>query len=82
MNDEEYNKLLQQTKEIVNTLEVMITYTRRHKILIEKLINYDLPPSFLEEFGEFLIDWGKVLTKYGELNKERDNLLKEIIEGY
>ncbi len=77
MKEEHQEEFIQRTNEIGDTLEAVITYLRREKILIDKLIPF-LPPSHLEEWGEFLVDWGRILTKFGTQNRERDTLLLKI----
>lgn len=79
MKEEHQDELIKLTNEIGDTLEAINTYLKREKILIDKLIPF-LPPSHLEEWGWFLVDWGNILTKFGETSKKRDVLLLKILE--
>jgi hypothetical protein len=79
MNDKQADEFIRRTSEITDTLESMITYLRRNQILLSKLRTYNVPPSHLEEWGEFLIDFGKALEKWGTQNRERDVFLLEVL---
>jgi hypothetical protein len=79
MKKEYQDKFIQQTNEVTDILSAMNTYLNRHKILINKLTSHNLPPSFLEEYGEFLIDWGNCIQKFAIKNKERDMILHKIL---
>ena len=78
MKEEHEDELIKLTNEMSDALEAINTYLKREKILIDRLIPF-LPPSHLEEWGEFLIDWGKVLTRFGQTSKKRDILLMKIL---
>jgi hypothetical protein len=81
MNDEYYNEFTKNSEEINNTIAAMTTYLKRHEILLDKILdNYCLSPELLEELGEFLIDWGECLTKFGELRKEECNFVLKLLE--
>ncbi len=78
MKTEHEDELIKLTNEMGDALEAINTYFKREKILIDKLSPF-LPPWHLEEWGEFLIDWRKVLTRFGETSKKRDILLLKIL---
>jgi len=78
MNTEQNDEFIRRTIEINNTLEAMITYLNRNKRLLDKLSTYDVPPSHLEEWGEFLIDFGRVLESWGVQNRERESFFLDV----
>jgi hypothetical protein len=78
MNDQQADEFIRRTNEINDTLLALTTYLKRNQILIDKLGTLNIPPNYLEEWGEFLTDFGEGLTKWGIQNKERDLFLLEL----
>ena len=74
----DYKRLAEITGEINDCLQAMLTHLNRFKILIDKL--EVIEPERRLEFGEFFIDWGTNITRFGNLYKEQADLTGLLIE--
>jgi len=77
MNDDIAKEYLKMQEEMADTLSAMITYLKRHELLIDKVCQY-LPATLLEEYGEFLLDWGKCVEKLGRDGAEHSRITMKI----
>ena len=71
-------KIVQLTDDVNDVFEAMLTHLQRSNILHRKIVDC-VPSQYLEEYGEFLIDWGNTLTKFVELDRERIHLLYDMV---
>ena len=65
-------------EELVDSIEAMITHTRRFGILCGKA---KFPPEIRDEFNELVVDWGNNLTNFGDLLREQGALLLPSFEN-
>ena len=72
-----YERLAEITDEMNICMETTVTHLRRFKILCDKA---EIPPGIRQEFGEFFVDWGTNLTRYGKLLSEHTELLLPLID--
>jgi len=79
MNDDTYKEFLAVQEEVSDSLSAMNTYLKRHELLIDKISDY-LPPMLLEEYGEFLMDWGRCLENFGGLGSKQSKVIMKILE--
>lgn len=68
-------KLTELTEDMNDCLTAMVTHLTRLEILCEKM---GVNPKYRQEYGEFMIDWGVNITKFGNLSVERTELMKEM----
>ncbi len=73
----DYAELKQLQEERNDCLLAMLTHLKRFKILCEKM---EVPSELLMEYGEFMIDWGNNMAKFGTLSKEQCVLYMEMLE--
>ena len=79
MNDDVYKRWMKIQEDVSDDLLAMNTYLKRHELLIDKVCQY-LPATLLEEYAEFLVDWGRSLEKFGEDGKEHSKVMMKIFE--
>ena len=70
-------RLVDVQEELVDSTEAMITHMRRFSILCDKA---KFPPELWQELNEFVVDWGNILTKYGDLLTEQGELWLPLFE--
>lgn len=79
MTDDTYKEFLKVQEEVSDSLSAMTTHLKRHELLIDKVSDC-LPPRLLEEYGEFLIDWGRCLENFGGLGSKQSKVIMKILE--
>lgn len=79
MNDDVFKEWLKVQEDVSDDLLAMNTYLKRHELLIDKVCQY-LPATLLEEYAEFLMDWGRSLEKFGKDGAEHSRLMMKILE--
>jgi len=75
------DEFIRLTGEIDDSLCALTTYLKRHGILLEKIDKYiyRLPPELIGEFGEFLVDFGEGIQKFGTINKQREEVILKLL---